>query len=83
VWSLCSERSRIQTRTRILYALANGPLCGRDLAILVGVSESAISHQMRFLREQHLVRSQRRGNVIACALHDHHIAALFREVGGG
>jgi DNA-binding transcriptional ArsR family regulator len=67
------------TRARILYALAHGPLCGRDLAILVGVSESAVSHQMRFLREQHLVRSQRRGNVIAYALDDHHMAALFRE----
>jgi DNA-binding transcriptional ArsR family regulator len=67
------------TRTRILYALANGPLCGRDLAILVGVSESAVSHQMRFLREHHLVRPERRGNVIAYALDDHHLAALFRE----
>jgi ArsR family transcriptional regulator, lead/cadmium/zinc/bismuth-responsive transcriptional repressor len=67
------------TRTRILYALANGPLCVRDLAILVEVTESAISHQMRFLREHHLVRPQRRGNVIAYALDDHHVAALFRE----
>ena len=67
------------TRTRILYALANGPLCGRDLAILVGVSESAISHQMRFLSEQHLVRRERRGNVVAYVLDDHHMAALFRE----
>mgnify|MGYP003623107008 CR=1 FL=1 len=66
-------------RTRILYALANGPLCVRDLAILVGISESAISHQVRFLREQHLLRSRRRGNVIAYALDDHHMAALFRE----
>lgn len=67
------------TRTRILYALGHGPLCVRDLAILVGVSESAISHQMRYLREQHLVRPQRRGNVIAYLLDDHHMAALFRE----
>jgi len=67
------------TRARILYALANGPMCVRDLAILVGVTESAISHQMRYLREQHLVRPQRRGNVIAYALDDHHMAALFRE----
>jgi DNA-binding transcriptional ArsR family regulator len=67
------------TRARILYALSTGPLCGRDLAILVGVSESAITHQMRFLREQHLVRPQRRGNVIAYVLDDHHMAALFRE----
>ncbi len=67
------------TRTRILYGLASGPMSVRDLAILVGVSESAISHQMRFLREQHLVRPRRRGNVIAYELDDHHLSALFRE----
>ena len=67
------------TRARILYALTPGPMCVRDLAILVGVSESAISHQLRFLRERHLVEPNRRGNVIAYALADHHIGALFRE----
>jgi DNA-binding transcriptional ArsR family regulator len=51
----------------------------RDLALLVGVSESAVSHQLRFLRENRLVRSRRRGNVIEYALDDHHVAALFRE----
>ncbi len=44
------------TRARILYALIQRPLCVRDLAILVGVSPSAISHQLRFLRERHLER---------------------------
>jgi ArsR family transcriptional regulator len=67
------------TRARILYALTRGPLCVRDLALLVGVSESAVSHQLRFLRENRLVRSRRRGNVIEYALDDHHVAALFRE----
>jgi ArsR family transcriptional regulator len=67
------------TRARILYALTRGPLCVRDLALLVGVSESAVSHQLRFLRENRLVRSRRRGNVIEYALDDYHVAALFRE----
>ncbi len=67
------------TRVRILYALGRGPLCVRDLALLVGVSESAISHQLRFLREHSLVKPHRRGNAIAYALDDHHIGALFRE----
>lgn len=67
------------TRARILYALARRPLYVRDLALLVGVSESAISHQLRFLREQHLVAADRRGNAIAYALADHHVSALFRE----
>ena len=51
----------------------------RDLALLVSVSESAVSHQLRFLREHRLVRPRRRGNVIEYALDDHHVAALFRE----
>ena len=67
------------TRARILYALTRGPLCVRDLALVAGVSESGVSHQLRVLRERHLVRSDRRGNVIVYTLDDHHIAVLFRE----
>src|SRR5579864_2458445 len=67
------------TRVRILYALARRPLYVRDLALLVGVSESAVSHQLRFLRERRLVKRSRHGNAIAYSLDDHHVAALFRE----
>ena len=68
-----------QTRARILYALIGRPLCVRDLAILVGVSESAVSHQLRFLRDRRLVRPRRQGNIIYYAVDDHHVAALFKE----
>lgn len=67
------------TRARILYALVRRPLCVRDLAILVGVSESAVSHQLRLLRDRRLVRARRQGNVVYYAVDDHHVAALFRE----
>ncbi len=67
------------TRVRLLYALLTGPLCVRDLAILVGVSESAVSHQLRYLRDRRLVKPRRAGNVIYYALDDRHVAALFRE----
>lgn len=67
------------TRVRVLYALSRGPLCVRDLSILVGVSESATSHQLRLLRLRRLVKSRREGNVIYYALDDHHLSALFRE----
>ena len=67
------------TRARMLYALTSGPLCVRDLAILVGVSESAVSHQLRFLRERWLVKPRRAGTTINYSLDDHHVAALFRE----
>jgi ArsR family transcriptional regulator, lead/cadmium/zinc/bismuth-responsive transcriptional repressor len=67
------------TRAKMLYALIRRPLCVRDLAIVVGVSESAVSHQLRLLRGWRLVKSQREGNVIYYSVDDHHIAALFRE----
>jgi DNA-binding transcriptional ArsR family regulator len=67
------------TRVRMLYALARGPLCVRDLALVVGVSESAVSHQLRLLRDRRLVKARRDGNVMYYAVDDHHLAALFRE----
>lgn len=67
------------TRARILYALARGPLCVRDLALVVNVSESAVSHQLRLLRDRRIVKPRRAGNVISYAVDDHHVAALFRE----
>lgn len=67
------------TRARILYALARRPLCVRDLALVAGVSESAVSHQLRLLRDRRLVKPRREGNVIYYTLDDHHVAALFRE----
>lgn len=67
------------TRAKMLYALIRRSLCVRDLAIVVGVSESAVSHQLRLLRGWRLVKSQRQGNVIYYSVDDHHVAALFRE----
>jgi len=67
------------TRAKMLYALIRHSLCVRDLAIVVGVSESAVSHQLRLLRGWRLVKSQRAGNVIYYSVDDHHIAVLFRE----
>ena len=68
------------TRAKILYALTRRPLCVRDLAITVGVGESAVSHQLRLLRDRRLVRAVRREhNQIEYRLDDHHVAALFKE----
>lgn len=67
------------TRARILYALIRQPLCVRDLAMLVGVSESGVSHQLRFLRERRLIKPRREGNIVYYAVDDHHVAALFKE----
>src|SRR6266702_4675193 len=67
------------TRARILYALTQRPMCVRDLAILVGVSASAVSHQLRFLRDRRLVKPRREGNMMYYRVDDAHVAAFFRE----
>ncbi len=67
------------TRVRILYALLQQSLCVRDIAIVVGVSESAVSHQLRHLRDQRIVKTRREGNIIYYTLDDQHVAALLRE----
>ncbi len=68
------------TRARLLYALLSGPMCVRDLAIAAGVSESAVSHQLRLLKDERLVKAGRRGgNQIEYSLDDHHVGSLFKE----
>ena len=67
------------TRVRILDALSRSELCVCDIARLLGLSESAVSHQLRLLRGMRLVRSRRAGRMVFYALDDHHIVRLFAE----
>lgn len=67
------------TRVRILDALAQHELCVCDIATTLGLSESAVSHQLRLLRGQRLVRPRRVGRMIFYALDDQHIAGLFQQ----
>ncbi len=64
-------------RLRILWALAGGEMCVCDLAMFLGVSESAVSHQLRLLRQLHLVTNRRRGPVLYYRLSDHHVPQLI------
>jgi len=65
------------TRLRILDALGHEELCVCDLAAVVGMSESAVSHQLRVLRSMRLVRSRRSGRMVFYTLDDEHITQLF------
>jgi ArsR family transcriptional regulator, lead/cadmium/zinc/bismuth-responsive transcriptional repressor len=67
------------TRVRILDALAPGELCVCDVAALVGISESAVSHQLRLLRGMRLVRPRRAGRLVYYAVDDHHILELLKQ----
>ena len=66
------------TRIRILDVLAVGELCVCDIATLVGISESAVSHQLRLLRGMRLVRPRRAGRQVFYTLDDQHIVQLMR-----
>jgi ArsR family transcriptional regulator len=67
------------TRVRILDALAPGELCVCDIASLVGISESAASHQLRLLRGMRLVRPRRAGRLVYYVVDDHHILELLSQ----
>lgn len=67
------------TRAKILYFLREQPLCVRDIAILVGVSESGISHQLRTLKDKKLVKAKRKGNVMYYSVAYQHLNALLKE----
>jgi DNA-binding transcriptional ArsR family regulator len=67
------------TRVRILDALSGGELCVCDIAGLVNLSESAVSHQLRLLRGMRLVRPRRAGRLVFYSLDDHHIIGLLQQ----
>ena len=65
------------TRFRILDALSHEELCVCDLAILAGISQSGVSHQLRLLRDRGLVSFTRDGNRAVYRLADEHVRALL------
>ncbi|XGV88594.1 MAG: ArsR/SmtB family transcription factor [Limnothrix sp. BL-A-16] len=67
-------------RLRILSALVHQELCVCDLAEAVGMSESAVSHQLRALRSQRLVAYRKQGRHVYYRLKDSHILVLYQQV---
>ena len=67
------------TRVRILDVLSRGELCVCHLAQTLNLSESAVSHQLRLLRNTRVVRSRREGRLIYYSLDDKHVLTLFRQ----
>lgn len=67
------------TRTRIIFALSKEELCVCDIATLLNMSQSAISHQLRVLRNMDLVKYRKEGKIVYYSLNDEHIENLFRE----
>ena len=66
------------TRGKILYALADGERCVRDIAELLSMNLSAISHQLRILKQVKLVKNRKDGKTVYYSLADDHVESLLR-----
>ena len=67
------------TRIRILWALSCGEMCVCDIAVLLGMTKSAISHQLRSLRLTNLVKYDKRGKEVYYSLADDHVKDIFEK----
>lgn len=65
------------TRIRILVALFDGELCVGDIAKLLGMSQTAISHQLRVLKQNHLIKYRRQGKSMFYSLADDHVKTII------
>lgn len=67
------------TRVRLISALLHVELCVCDIAATLGMSQSAVSHQLRILRDLRLVKARREGRIIFYSLDDEHIVHLIKR----
>ena len=67
------------TRIKILYALMARELCVADLAELIGATQSAVSHQLRTLKQAHLVKFERDGRNVVYSLADDHVYTMLNQ----
>jgi len=67
------------TRIRILYALFEAEMCVGDIALLLGLSQTAVSHQLRVLKINKLVKGRKEGKIVFYALADDHVRRIIAQ----
>ncbi len=67
------------TRVKIICALFRAEMCVCDIAVLLGMTKSAISHQLRVLRQAKLVKYRREGKIVYYSLDDEHVENIFKQ----
>ncbi len=67
------------TRIKIINALFSSEMCVCDIAALLGMTQSAISHQLRTLKQARLINSKKDGKVVYYSLDDEHIKEIFNK----
>ncbi len=65
------------TRIRILYALIESELCVGDISQILNISQSAVSHQLKILKDAKLIKFRREGKIIFYALNDEHVRTIL------
>ena len=65
------------TRLKILITLVHGECCVNDIACIVNISQSAVSHQLKILRTSKLIKSRRKGRQVYYSLDDEHIETIL------
>jgi DNA-binding transcriptional ArsR family regulator len=67
------------TRIKILWALGKAEMCVCDIASLLNTTQSAVSHQLRILRQSRLVKNRKEGKVVYYSLDDEHVGQIFEQ----
>ncbi len=67
------------TRIKILWALVESEMCVCDIAVLLNMTQSAISHQLRVLKQARLVKNRKDGKVVYYSLDDAHVKQIFDQ----
>ncbi len=67
------------TRVKIMFALLKSEMCVCDIASLLGMTKSAISHQLRALRQAKLVKYRREGKIVYYSLDDEHVGRILQQ----
>lgn len=67
------------TRIKILCSLISSEMCVCDLSVLLNMNQSAISHQLRMLKQANLVKFRREGKVVYYSLKDEHVKSIFEQ----
>ncbi len=67
------------TRIKILWALDEAEMCVCDIAVLLNMTQSAISHQLRVLRQNKLVKNRKEGKVVYYSLDDEHVKQIYEQ----
>lgn len=67
------------TRIQLLWALEESDMCVNDLAVLLNMTKSAVSHQLKVLKTAKLVRSEKNGKNVYYSLNDHHVKMILEK----